>query len=151
MAWGVVGPRLVKGLDQAGAEEVFPEPVDRIAGEVRVVRAGDPLCQCHPAVTARLPGRLGPIEGASLDGELRGRDLELWPGPIGIYLTRWCEERRELPELLAVPRGEGMVVALSAFELDPQEESRRGRRQGLRFLIGRHGEAASPVIPAGRV
>ena len=67
------------------------------------------------------------------------------PGQAGLHVV---EERGELPELLLLPLGEGVVVALGAFQLHAQEEARRRRRDVLDAL-GPH-PLQNPALQRGR-
>ncbi len=69
-------------------------------------------------------------------------------GPFGRPIDAG-EKRRELPELLAPPLGERMIVTLGT--LDPHAEEDAGRPGGNVFWLGPFGDEIEPgPLPAGR-
>ena len=61
----------------------------------------------------------------------RGR---IWSGGIDRLHCHVFEECRELPELLPLPGGEWMIVALGTLQLNSQEHARGTGSQLLRFI-----------------
>ena len=130
----------------------------RPTARLAVARAKNGLSAAviHSASAGRVPA--GPLHRGSLPSRKRrpGHLVQLGDCnlPARPRLARRCrrqdvgEERRVLPELVARPFGEGVVVALGALEVDPEEQSRGAAGQVLRLrLVGRqeHGSRPRPA------
>src|SRR5262249_51634048 len=124
---------LINRVDQTGAKEVAPQPIDAGAGKERIVRLRDPISEDNARIGLRVVKlRLLAVE------ELRLRRLF---GAGGLQHARCArrlaarvarlhagEEGGILPELLALPVGERMIVALRTRQ--PHTEEEAGRRVG---------------------
>ena len=96
----VLVAQVVDRVDQAGAEEQGPDPVDRGAGEVRVVAATSPSRPGSARATpCELPVGLAAVEEAGLDHlrRCRGSPARGGRGPRGPGRSRVALARRSTP------------------------------------------------------
>jgi hypothetical protein len=96
MAGGVLGGQVIDRVHQADAEEVGPQAVGQGAGEVWVVRRGDPVGQRGARVGAA--GRDRSVEETSGDGAAGAGD-----GQVAVAFSG--EEGGLTPEVVALPPG----------------------------------------------
>src|SRR2546421_12844416 len=122
---GLGADHLVDGIADADAEEVIPDAVDRGPGEVRVVRRGDPVGQRLARRLLELPLRDTAVEELRLHDALGAGDGDLLavrglvPRNSEVALVLPLQPREEgsvLPELLALPVGEGVMMALGTLQ-----------------------------------
>src|SRR5262245_21316507 len=124
--------KVVHGIDQADAEQVVPQPVDSGPREERVLRRRHPLGEGDARADIGLVGWLRAVEKTRADFLLRGWLFELTAiddvderRELALALALDAgEEGRLFPELLAAPGSEGVIVALSAFQLHAEEQPR---------------------------
>src|SRR5688500_10444360 len=111
MARLVFRAQLIGRINQASPEVACPDAVDACPGEVGVGGF------CHPA------GQDGPVALGTGSGRATVEEDGLYDAVrIGDgYRAGWHEEGGLLPELLLLPPGKGVVVALGALDLDSQE------------------------------
>ena len=161
----IAGPDVVDRIDDPGAEQIAPQPVDVALGEVGILGGGHPggelLAPAHPfrlgmgAIKGklrrhRLPGPLvrhlatPPVDDDLVErlGPLDGRPANAPIATLGVAVEPDLgEERGRLVVLILRPAFERMVVALVAVEAHAQEKVGRvlHRRQRVaeRLVIGR--------------
>src|SRR5262245_26960088 len=159
MAGLLVGAgHLVERFAQARAEQLRPRAVDNGPAEVRVVLRDGPVAQYLARLHPLLDDRLFAVEELRLHLLVGVGDLDL----VGILLIALylgevalpgaldtAEEGGEAPELLTLPVSEGMIVALSAGEVDAKGDPRHRPGDLLRRVIlggvERHRAAACPA------
>src|SRR5262249_11204117 len=128
---------LVDGVDDAEAEEVSPEMVDRGTGKVGIVGRGHPVRQGDARVGVLGELRLLAVEELCLHNALGAADLDLADIEVVLggdealaLLAEGCDAGEEggvLPELLPRILVERVIVTLRTFELEAQEQAGRGR------------------------
>src|SRR5260221_14437937 len=135
MARLVLFVEVVRRIDDADAKHLRPNAIDGGAGEKRVIAGGHPFGESDAGAGLEIPARLFLIEEGGLHDLFRvgNRDLAavehltqrlievLRPGTFDAG-----EKRRRGPELLAAPLGERVIVALGAFDVNPQKYASGG-------------------------
>ena len=130
---GIADSDIVNFIDDANAEEVRPDAVHEVTGEVGVLRGSEPLCDDFASV---LPARDFRLNASQKDrnGVLPGdrmRDFpataiedDLFPIVFAALPSNLGEECGEVVIIVLGPAVERMVVALGALNAHPHEDLR---------------------------
>jgi hypothetical protein len=114
-------------FQDADAEKVLPQVIDRGPREVGILGRSHPVGEDHAGLHAGLPLGLDAVDELGLGGLVRFGDGDLARVGVEALATARLdagEEGRVFPELVLGPLGERVLMALGTGELDAEEDAR---------------------------